>query len=309
MTVPSSRTPPTRLIVAGLLLGLAVAAGWYVGRRAGDEAPPSSPAAGSASRKPFLDIAGRVVKLAPEERMITIDHEEIPGFMGAMVMDLTVADTRELARLQPGQNIRFDLIQLDGQYTAVRLRPDGEARDATPETHPNPLERGDLVPDLALFDAQGTRFRLREIPSRHKIITFFYARCPLQEFCPAQAKRMARWQTWIKEGSPELRLISLTLDAEHDGPGILAGFADLYGADPSRWTLAGGDDPAAVREFADRAGGRVERQENSFQIDHALVALRVDDDRVVDIAYGLDAMERMVRGLQNVPEPESEPQP
>lgn len=305
MTPP--RTPSARSLGALFLLVLAVVAGWYIGRRTGgDGGPGAAPSSSPVAQAPYTDVAGRVVKIFPEEGMITIDHEEIKGFMAAMVMDLSVVDRRELAGLQPGQDVRFDLIKLDGQYKVVRLRPADAPRNPVPETHPNPLERGDQVPDLTLIDAQGERFRLRAIPAHHKVVTFFYARCPLQEFCPAQAKRMSRWQEWIKEGSPDTRLISLTLDAEHDGPGILAGFADRYGADPTRWIFAGGEDPSAIREFADRAGGRIQRRPGDFQIDHALVALRVDGDRIVDIAYGLDAMERMVRGLQNVSDAEAD---
>src|SRR5690606_13290431 len=102
----------------------------------------------------------------------------------------------------------------------------------------DPLGRGDLVPDLVLLDTQGQPFRLREMKQRQKLITFFYARCPLKTFCPAQSARLARLQRHLADTGSDVHLLSLTLDAEHDRPDVLAGYAERFNADPARWTLA-----------------------------------------------------------------------
>lgn len=309
-------TPVTRLIVIASVVGLAILVGWRVGRYAGND-NPSDHAQPAAAPGTFPNVGGKIVKIMLEEGIVTVDHEEIKGFMPAMVMDLKVAEPRELAGLNPGQAIRFDLVKLKGQYLMVRIRPassveerqvpDSHSPSASPQTGVNPLERGDQVPDLLLTDSQGKEFRLRDLPMRHKLVTFFYTRCPLDNFCPAQSRRLSQLQKWIDEQQIELHLVSLTLDAGHDNAGVLSSYAEHFAADPARWTIAGGGNPAAIRDFANRVGARVQPEQSGFRIDHALVAVRLDGDRIVDFAYGLDAMERLVRGMAAGPQPPAAP--
>src|SRR5690606_35129082 len=94
------------------------------------------------------------------------------------------------------------------------------------------LGRGDLLPDLALYDTQGKALSLHGLPARHKVITFFYARCPHDQFCPAQARKLATLQTYLNAAGRDIHLVSLTLDAAHDGPQVLAGYAERFKIDP-----------------------------------------------------------------------------
>ena len=289
------------LIVAGL--------GWYIGSRTADNNDTDEPA--TAQGGVYRDVAGQIVRLNPEDDSITVDHEEIPGFMRAMVMDLKVAERRELRGLEPGDAIRFDLVHLEGTYQIVNIRPrdidddeggGGDGRGGGGGGggggEQSALGPGDNVPDLELVNAHGQRFRLHELQPRHKLITFFYARCPIEHVCPAQSARLAQLQQHLRDAGSDLHLVSLTLDSEHDSADVLAGYAQRFDADAQRWTLASGDDPDAVRAFARAAGARVQRHDDSFEIDHALVALRVDGTRIVDRVYGLDAMQRLVRGMR-----------
>ena len=285
-----------RWLVPVVLIVLMVALGWQIGRRAGAGPVQADAAAASAADETYPDVAGRVVRLAPDKATMTVAHEEIEGFMQAMVMDLKVADPDELQGLGPNDAILFDLAMVDGVYKMTRIRrADPQAPGATGSVEPlaDPLERGDFVPDLLLTDSQGRTFKLRGMQPRHKLVTFFYARCPLKNFCPAQSARLAQLQEHLKETGSSVHLVSLTLDAEHDGPDVLAAYAKQFNADPARWTLAGSSDPAAVRDFANRAGAHIRKHTQGFQIDHALVALRVDGDRIVDVVYGLDSIEEM----------------
>jgi protein SCO1/2 len=288
-----------RWLIPGIILVGAVAFGWYIGSRAGSDQSKSSHESGGGL---YRNIAGRVVRVAPEEGVLTVDHEEIEGFMQAMVMDLKAADPRELENLKPGDNIRFDLARIGGTYRVVRIRriAEGEARSETAAPTPpvDPLGRGDLVPDLVLVNTSGERFRLRGMEPRHKVITFFYVRCPLENFCPAQSRRLAEMQQHIQRSQSGVHLLSLTLDSEHDTPAMLAAYAQRFQADPGQWTFAAGEQPEAIRDFAHRAGAQIQARSDSFQIDHALVALRVDGDRIVDRVYGLDAIENLLRQMR-----------
>jgi cytochrome oxidase Cu insertion factor (SCO1/SenC/PrrC family)/Cu/Ag efflux protein CusF len=295
-----------RWLVPILVLIGAVATGWYVGTRVGSGGTESwDQALQDADEKSvsriYRNIAGRVVRVDAGAGELRVDHDEIDGLMGAMVMDLDVVEPRELAGLNGGDEILFDLVGIGSSYKVIRIRPfsdtSGEAGHAAaiPE---NPLDRGDIVPDLALISADGRRFRLHEMLPRHKLITFFYARCPLREFCPAQSESLARLQRHIESSDADVHLLSLTLDGEHDSTGILSAYAERVGADASRWTIAGGEDPEAIREFAHRAGARISVRSESYEIDHALIGLRIDGNRIVDRVYGLEGIDKMVRGMR-----------
>ncbi len=286
--------------IAAFLI-IAVLIGWLVGSLLSGDSDTAPTTAGESSGV-YRDVRGQIVRLAPDDGVMTVDHEEIEGFMPAMVMDLHLADVRELAPFSPGDEIIFDLAHIDGTFQAIRLRPadyDEAQRneDDSHQPHENPLGRGDLVPDIELYDTAGDRFRLREMQPQHKVITFFFVRCPLVEFCPTQSQRLAQLQQHTAQSENGVHLVSLSLDAEHDDPSILADYASRFGANPDLWTLAGSDDPEAVREFADRAGGRISRAEAGGPVDHALIGLRVDGDRIVDLVYGLEAIESLILAL------------
>lgn len=283
-----------RWIIPLLIVVCAIAFGWLLGSQFGSTADNETPVEDATA---YRDVAGTVVRLAPEDGIITVDHEEIPGFMAAMIMDLEVADPDELDRIAPGDRILFDLVELESRYRIVRIRKqaatEGDKREPV-STAPT-LDRGDLVPALSLVDHRGEPFELRGRQPRHKVITFFYINCPLADFCPAQSRRLSQLQQQLDAAGSDLHMLSISLDAERDDPDALARYARRFALDPERWTLAGGEDANAIRAFAEQAGANVSVDEAVGTIDHALVALRLDGDRIVDRVYGLDQIAGMIR--------------
>lgn len=59
----------------------------------------------------FYSLRGEIVRLNAADRLATIRHEEIPGFMEAMTMEFPVKRPEEFARLAPGQKIQATLCQ------------------------------------------------------------------------------------------------------------------------------------------------------------------------------------------------------
>ena len=287
----------------GLVVLAAVLIGWMMGSRLGGGAGSNHASMpDAADSQIYRDVRGRIVRLAPEDGVMTVDHEAVDGLMPAMMMDLQLAEPGELSRFSAGDEIVFDLVTIGGVLQAVRLRPADGAEDGTgPEGSDSlpadPLGRGDLVPDLELYDPAGERFSLRGMEPRHRVITFFYVRCPLQDFCPTQSLRLSRLQERVAKSPSGVHLVSLTLDAEHDRPDVLAEYAERFNVDPARWTLAGAEDAEAIRRFANRAGGRIATHEGRHDIDHALIGLRVDGDRIVDLVYGIEAIEALVLAM------------
>jgi protein SCO1/2 len=80
------------------------------------------------------------------------------------------------------------------------------------------------------------------------VVAFFFTSC--RGPCPELTRLMRTIQDET-EGTGA-RLLSISVDGDHDTPEVLRGYAELYGADLSRWTFATGD-PAAVAELAREA--------------------------------------------------------
>jgi Cu/Ag efflux protein CusF len=59
---------------------------------------------------------GIVTAVDQENGEITINHEEIPGFMGAMTMRFPVKDKDILTGIQPNDKISFTITQTEREY-------------------------------------------------------------------------------------------------------------------------------------------------------------------------------------------------
>ena len=102
------------------------------------------------------------------------------------------------------------------------------------------------VPDFSLVDAEGHPFGSQELRGQVYIASFFFTSC--RSICPAIMQGMGRLQKGFDErGIQGIRLVSISVDPEHDTPDVLREYATSIGAAPSRWTLLTGD-PAAIRK-------------------------------------------------------------
>src|SRR3954462_15139754 len=73
----------------------------------------SQPAASQPAR---YDLKGKVVSIDRSARRVTVDHEAIPGVMGAMTMAYPVKEARALDTLAAGDEVTAKLVSSDGTY-------------------------------------------------------------------------------------------------------------------------------------------------------------------------------------------------
>ncbi len=117
--------------------------------------PNSTSPVPSAQQKTFT-IRGKV--LATNGAHITLDGEDVPGFMEAMTMDYKLADPSVASELHPGDRITAKVLadrDKDGDYTNIRLTDIVVTSQARPDYKP-PVSyhvpaQGDVVPDFALL--------------------------------------------------------------------------------------------------------------------------------------------------------------
>lgn len=81
---------------------------------------------GRASNQAVYHARGQVVSVnaSGSGPSMTVDHEDIPGFMEAMRMTFAASDAVQLAHVTAGQKVSFDLAcQSNGSYAVQNIQP------------------------------------------------------------------------------------------------------------------------------------------------------------------------------------------
>jgi protein SCO1/2 len=100
------------------------------------------------------------------------------------------------------------------------------------------------VPDFRLSERSGREVSNRELQGKVWVAAFIFTRCV--DECPLMSNRMARLQQAFA-AEQDVRLVSITVDPEHDTPVVLSEYASHFGADPQRWLFLTGDKAAIFR--------------------------------------------------------------
>jgi len=223
-------------------------------------------------------LVGTVVNI--DGIRITVDHEAVEGMMGAMVMGFSVAPW-EAARLGPGDRIEARLLGTDYGYQLVDPVKTGHV-ERVERTDVAPVEVGQKLPTTRLVDQDGDEIVVGEGQGVATLLTYIYTRCPDPNFCPAIAARLVALQGRITQG----RIVTVTLDPDHDTPAVLGAWGKAMGADTSVWSLARAE-PVALQVLALHGGqhvsidgGRISHLHRVLVLDRdGVLVERYDDDR------------------------------
>ena len=99
-----------------------------------------------------------------------------------------------------------------------------------------PLPDFGKVPDFVLTDETGQPFGTDQLRGKPWVANFVFTRCPT--ICPRFSAQMARIQAETR-GTP-VRLVSFSVDPEHDTPEVLAAYGEKYKREPGRWSFLTG---------------------------------------------------------------------
>lgn len=76
---------------------------------------------GDDGKEKIYDVKGKVVAVDVEKKEVTLDHEAIPGLMGAMKMPFQVENTKTLEGLKAGDEVHGRLKVKNGTRTIIEL--------------------------------------------------------------------------------------------------------------------------------------------------------------------------------------------
>lgn len=117
---------------------------------------------------------------------------------------------------------------------AAAVAPDVGAPDALPVLFE--------LPRFTLTDQNGRAFGSDQLDGKVWVADFMFTRC--KGVCPMLSANMEALQSRLSEDprwSSDIRLVSLSVDAEHDTPAILREYARRYHAQPGQWVFLTGE--------------------------------------------------------------------
>jgi protein SCO1/2 len=152
------------------------------------------------------------------------------------------------------------------------------------------------VPPFSLTERSGRPFGSNDLRGHVWVADFIFTRCP--DFCPALTTRMGDVQRQVAADDDPVRLVSFTVDPDHDTPAVLSDYAKRAGAGPS-WLFVTGPREALAALF--RNGFKVAWADDGpagNQITHSDRFVLVDRDlRIRGYYHGTDPEDvaRLVR--------------
>ena len=228
----------------------------------------SPPKGGGMAKAQTFRSRGVVKEINRENRQITISHEAISNYMAAMTMPFRAKDVKELAGLQRGDEITFQLHVTKTESWLDHLTKIGTVTLPPPATPasppavppPNPLLEYHFTNEL------GQAVSLNDFRGQALAITFFYTRCPLPDFCPHLSKNFQEAEQKLETRSDapaNWHLLSVSFDPEFDTPAMLKAYGDSYQYDPKHWSFLTG--PAdKIGELARASGVTYEPDAGTF---------------------------------------------
>jgi protein SCO1/2 len=243
--------------------------------------PAETATSNSSSTAKRYEFKGKVVSVDKQAKRATIDHEAIDGFMEAMTMDFPIHEDWIWSELQPGAEIRADLVVDNAAKEPFWLEKVGIVAAADPNAKPvvneNFAQIGLPVPDFTLTNQDGKRISTKDFRGKALAITFIYAKCPLPDYCIKMSTNFSDAAMKINKDADlknKIALLTISFDPENDTPAKLKSYGLGYmgqgATDLGVWQLAVGSE-SEVKKIADYFGLQYERDQNDkTQINHSL---------------------------------------
>ena len=128
--------------------------------------------AGRRSEERRYDLKGKVVAVERAKGELTIDHEEIVGYMPAMTMPYTLRDEDALKVVDAGDRIQATLVVTDDGYWLenpfiTKGQPDANGSTTPAGMEPQP---GSEVPEVKLVNQDGKPISVRQFKGDRKSV-------------------------------------------------------------------------------------------------------------------------------------------
>jgi protein SCO1/2 len=189
--------------------------------------PQQSVQAGNAKQ---YAVKGIIVGTDPARSEVTVDTEQISGFMEAMTMPYKVKDANILQDLHPGDHMTATLlVSPAGTLLDQVVITSQAAPDYKPPAQYHVPEPGDRVPDFRFVNQNGRHISLAQFRGKALLVTFIYTRCPLSDYCPRMSRNFAEIDKSLQADRvlySKTHLLSLSFDPAYDSPAVLRSYGE-----------------------------------------------------------------------------------
>jgi len=228
------------------------------------EAPVTVP------RKTFT-VKGVVQEIKNDGKTLVIDHEEMPGYMRAMIMPFKVKDAKLSAGLKPGDEVMLEYVVEETSSWIEAIQRTGNTGPIKIKQVPpmeEPLKTGDVLPDYRFLDENGQAVKLSDFRGQVVALTFVFTRCPVPEYCPAMMRQFAAVDQALKKeaGVPgKWRLLTLSFDHVFDKPEVMKAYGVNFGHEPSHWSLLTATDAETITKIGANVGLKFGEVHGTYQ--------------------------------------------
>ena len=253
--------------------------------------PHAASAGPTNSAEPAAQVftaRGVVRELSRDEQTVTISHQAVSNYMGAMTMPFKVRDLAVMNGLHPGDEVTFRLhvTQTDSwvdEFKRIGTVPLSEIKPPPNKVLPahgrNPLWYYKFTNEL------GQAVSLSDFQGQALAITFVYTRCPLPNYCPRLSRNFQEASRKLESlpGAPtNWHFLSVSFDPEFDTPAVLQAYGQSYQYDPKHWSFLTGP-PDKIAALAEQSGVRY--QSDGGLINHNFRTLIVDANGQLDTVF------------------------
>lgn len=150
------------------------------------------------------------------------------------------------------------------------------------------------VPEFALTDQNGDEVTMADLRGKIWIADFIFTRCAGP--CPLMTARMLEMRKALVK-TPEVKLVSVTVDPAYDTPEVLKAYAEANFADPNRWKFLTGE-KEVIEKLVTEGFMQHLAEENGEPV-HGTMFLLVDGQGMVRSARMLEDPELIPKVLMD----------
>jgi len=248
---------------------------------------PGLPEGFDAKGHPLKGVVVRV-----DGARVTVDHEEVPDVMMAMVMPFDVLPA-EASAVRPSDRIEGTLLDTPHGFRLVAVKKVGKG-DAALRRDVKAIDNGDPFPPMEVPIQDGSSMTIGAGQEKATALTYLYTTCPDPNFCPAISARMAALQEAV---GTDARILTITIDPRIDSFPILKRYGRGMGSNPEIWSF-GRLEPVHLQRAAMLSGMSV--TERGGKIEHLIRLLILDGEgklveRYDDNEWDLDRVVSQLR--------------
>lgn len=192
----------------------------------------------TACRKPAptgtrYDFKGRVVSVEKDKQQVTISHEEVKGYMPAMIMPFKLKDAWPFDVLAAGDQITATLVVDGGKswLEDVVIAQEGQAAATASGAETAEAKAGDEVPNYGLVNQDNKQIKIHDYRGKALLLTFIYTRCPDPEFCTLMSTNFEQIDQELQKQPEQYKkthLLSISFDPSYDTPAVLRSYGSAH---------------------------------------------------------------------------------